>query len=151
MLLEGTLSAKKVWQVGRVRMVADPPALRARVARDDADEGGTIVGIGAVPFALMGALAWRVSGIAMGRAFFPLRSGTARLPRRRCRTSRRSARCRSGWLGMRCRRVWSGLRDRPNSRARRAVGSPLAMPRSRSTSVAGRWRVFSKTVLVRSV
>jgi hypothetical protein len=82
-----------------VRMVADPQALRVRVARDDADDGGTSVGRGAVPFALLGAPAWRVGGIATGRACFPLRSGTARLPQRRWRTSRRSALCRSGWFG----------------------------------------------------
>jgi hypothetical protein len=44
----------------------------------------------------------------------------------------------------RWRNVCSCLRDIPNSRAKRAVGSPLAMPRSRSTSAAGRWRVFFK-------
>ena len=38
-----------------VRMVADPPALLARVARDDADDGGPIVDIGAVALALIGA------------------------------------------------------------------------------------------------
>ena len=37
----------------------------------------------------------------------------------------------------RWRSVCSCLRDIPNSRAKRAVGSPLAMPRSRRTSVAG--------------
>ena len=39
----------------------------------------------------------------------------------------------------------------PNSRAKRAVGSPLAIPRSNSTKVAGRCRVFAKAVPVRSV
>jgi hypothetical protein len=52
---------------------------------------------------------------------------------------------------MRCRRVWSGFRDSPSSRARSAVGSPLAIPRNRSTRVAGRCRVLAKTVPVRSV
>jgi hypothetical protein len=36
------------------------------------------------------------------------------------------------------RHVCRGLRNRPNSRAQRAVDSPFAMPRSRSTSVVGR-------------
>ena len=39
----------------RVGMVADPPALLSRVARDDTDDGRAIVRIGAVPFALVGA------------------------------------------------------------------------------------------------
>ena len=39
----------------RVRVVAHPQALLARVARDDADDGGPVVGIGAVAFALIGA------------------------------------------------------------------------------------------------
>jgi hypothetical protein len=69
-----------------VRVVADPPALLARVARDDADDGGTIVGIGAVPFALIGASTRWIGGIAMGRAFFPPRFGTARRPQKRCRS-----------------------------------------------------------------
>jgi hypothetical protein len=53
------------------------------------------------------------------------------------------------WI--RCRKVCSYLRDRPNSRARRALGSPLAILRSNSTRVAGRCRVFSKRVPVSSV
>jgi hypothetical protein len=75
-----------------VRMVADPPALLARVAREDADDGGTIVGISAVPFALIGASTGWIGGIAMRRAFFPPRLGTARRAHRRCRLSHRSAR-----------------------------------------------------------
>ena len=70
----------------RVRVVAHPQALLARVARDDADDGGPIVGIGAVAFALIGASTWRVTGIAMGRAFFPPRSGTVRPPQTRYRS-----------------------------------------------------------------
>ena len=83
----------------RVRMVADPEALLARVPRDDTDDGRTIVGVGAVPFALIGAPAGRIRGVAMGRAFFPPRSGTVRRPQRPCRSSHRSVRSRSGWLG----------------------------------------------------
>jgi hypothetical protein len=73
-----------------VRMVADPPALLTRVARDDADDGGTIVGIGAVPFALIGATTGWIGGIAMRRAFFPPRFGTARRLRRHCPPSQPS-------------------------------------------------------------
>src|SRR3712207_112841 len=50
----------------RVRVVAHPQALLARVARDDADDGGPIVGIGAMAFALISTSTWRVTGIAMG-------------------------------------------------------------------------------------
>jgi hypothetical protein len=46
--------------------------------------------------------------------------------------------------------VCHDLRDMPNSRAKRAVGSPFAMTYRRRMSVAGRWRVFSETVLVRN-
>ena len=74
-----------------VRMVTDPPALLACLARDDADDRGTIVRIGAVPFALIGALAWRIKRVAMRRTFFPLRSGTARRTQRRCPSS-------GGWV-----------------------------------------------------
>ena len=73
-----------------VRMVADPPALLTCVARDDADDGGTIVGLGAVPFALIGATTGWISGIAMRRAFFPPRCGTARRLRRPCPPSQPS-------------------------------------------------------------
>ena len=69
-----------------VRVVAHPEALLTRVARDDADDGGPIVGIGAVAFALIGPSTWRVTGIAMGRAFFPPRSGTVRQPQKPCRS-----------------------------------------------------------------
>jgi hypothetical protein len=82
-----------------VRMVADPQALLARVARDDADDGGTIVSIGAMPFPLIGAPAWRIVGVAMRRACFPPRAGPARPPQRPCQPACRSAPSRSGWLG----------------------------------------------------
>jgi hypothetical protein len=73
--------------------IADPKALLARVARDDADDGRPIVGIRTVPFALIGTSAWRIRGVAMGGAFFPLRSDTIRLPRRRCLSGRRWTPC----------------------------------------------------------
>jgi hypothetical protein len=69
-----------------VRVVAHPEALLTRIARNDADDGWPIVGIGAVAFALIGPSTWRVTGIAMGRAFFPPRSGTVRQPQTRCRS-----------------------------------------------------------------
>jgi hypothetical protein len=55
------------------------------------------------------------------------------------------------WVCTRWRSVGSCLRDRPSSRAKRAVESPFAIPRRRSTSVAGRWRVFSNAVAVSRV
>ena len=80
------------------RVIADPEALLARLARDHTDDRRPIIGIGAVPFTLIRAAAWRIRGVAMGRAFFPPRSDTVRRPQRRCRSSPRSARWRSGWL-----------------------------------------------------
>jgi hypothetical protein len=80
----------------RVRGVVHPEALLSRVARNNADDGGPIGGISAVAFALMGASTWRVPGIAMGRAFFPPRSGTVRRPQTPCRSSHRRVRCCSG-------------------------------------------------------
>jgi hypothetical protein len=55
------------------------------------------------------------------------------------------------WAWRRCRRICSCFRDSPSSRARRAVGLPVAIPRKMRTRVAGRWRVFANTVPVRSV
>ena len=49
-----------------VRVVAHPKMLLARLARDDPDDRGPIVGRGAVAFALMGMSAWRVARVAMG-------------------------------------------------------------------------------------
>jgi hypothetical protein len=66
------------------RMVTDPPALLARVAREEAEAGRPIVGRGAMPFALMGAPGWWIGGVARRGAFFPRRSGTAHQPHRRC-------------------------------------------------------------------
>jgi hypothetical protein len=103
-----------------VRLVAHPQTRLACLTRTDPDDRGAIVGIGAMACALSGASAGRIGGGAMGRAVFPPRADATRPPQRRCR------------------RVWSGLRDSPHARARRAVGSPVAIPRSSSTSVAGR-------------
>jgi hypothetical protein len=67
-----------------VYMVAGPQALLACVARDDADDGETIIGIGAVPSTLIGAPPCWIGGIAIWSAFSPgvlvqrvrLKSGT---------------------------------------------------------------------------
>ena len=82
-----------------VRMVAHPKTLLPRLARDHTDDGGAIIGIGAVPPPFIGASAWRIAGIAMGRTFFPLRSGRVHRPQRRCRPSHRWGRSRASWLG----------------------------------------------------
>jgi hypothetical protein len=79
-----------------VRVVAHPKALLTRVARNDADDRRSIIGIGAVAFARIGASARWIGGIAMRRAFFPPRSGTVRQPQTRCRSSPRLVRYRSG-------------------------------------------------------
>jgi hypothetical protein len=67
-----------------IRMVAHPQALLARLARDDTDDRGPIVGIGAMSFAFIGAPPGRIQGVAMRRAFFPPRFGTTRSPQRWC-------------------------------------------------------------------
>jgi hypothetical protein len=90
-LLRDTLS-DQVSACAPVRAVTYPEALLTRVARDYTDDGRTIVRIGAVPLALIGASAGRIRGVAMGGAFFPPRSDTVRPPQRRCRSSRRSER-----------------------------------------------------------
>ena len=118
-------------------MVADPPALLPRLARDHTDDGRTIVGIGPVSFLLVGTSPGWIRGVKMGRAFFPPRSGTVHRPQRPCQTSPRSGRSRSGWPWMRCRRVWSCFRDPSQPAARRAVDSPLAIPRRNRTKRRG--------------
>jgi hypothetical protein len=80
----------------RIRVVTHPPALLARLARDEADDGGPIVGRGAVALALIGPSPWRVTGIAMGGAVFPPRSGAVRQPHTRGRASPRLVRSRAG-------------------------------------------------------
>jgi hypothetical protein len=82
-----------------VRMVAEPPALLACVARDDTDDGGPSVGRGAVAFALIGASTRWSGGSAMRRACFPPRCGTVHPPRRQGQPLPPSAPCRSGGVG----------------------------------------------------
>jgi hypothetical protein len=78
-----------------VGMVADPPVLLARVARENTDEGGMSVRIGAMSCALVGAPPGWSRRVRVRRAFFPPRSGTARRPRRPCPSSRQSGRFHS--------------------------------------------------------
>jgi hypothetical protein len=79
-----------------VRVVAYPQALLARIARNDADDGRPIVGIGAVASPLIGPPPGRISGVGMGRALFPPRSGTVRRPQTSCRSSHQRVRCDAG-------------------------------------------------------
>jgi hypothetical protein len=67
----------------RIGMVADPQALLPRLARDQTDDGGTIIGVGPVPLPPIGATPGRVGGVSMRRAFFPPHSGTAHQLQRR--------------------------------------------------------------------
>jgi hypothetical protein len=123
----------------RVCVITHPKPLLPRLPRDHADDRGAIVGVGAVSFALIAAPPWRVGGIAMGRAFFPRRSGTVHRPRRRYQPSPPSAPSRSHWLecvavrygavsvtgptrapGVRLARPWQ-------SRAATGLGSPVVV------------------------
>jgi hypothetical protein len=97
-LLRDTLG-DQVSACAPVRVITDPEALLTCVARDHTDDGRTIIGIGAMPLALIRAPTGRIRGVAMGSAFFPPRSDTVHPPQRRCRSSPRSARGGSGWLG----------------------------------------------------
>jgi hypothetical protein len=83
----------------RVCMVADPPALLPRLTRDHADDGWAVIGIGTVPLPFIGTSAWRIARVAMGRTFFPQRSGRVHRPQRRCRPSPWWVRSRPSWLG----------------------------------------------------
>ena len=65
-----------------VGMVTAPPALLARVARDEADDGRPVILIGPMPVALIRAAAGRIARVVRGRAVFPPRSGRARRPQR---------------------------------------------------------------------
>jgi hypothetical protein len=80
-------------------MVADPPALLSCRTRAPPADGGTLMGLGAMPLACIGAPPRRISGIATRGAFLPPHCGRARLPQRPDRSSWRSAPSRSGWLG----------------------------------------------------
>jgi hypothetical protein len=47
----------------RIGMVADPQALLPRLARDQTDDRGTIIGVGPVPFPFIGAPPGRIGGV----------------------------------------------------------------------------------------
>jgi hypothetical protein len=67
----------------RIGMVADPQALLSRLARDQTDDGGTIIAVGPVPLSLVGATPGRIGGVSMRGAFFPPRFDTAHQLQRR--------------------------------------------------------------------
>src|SRR5262245_5620434 len=101
--------------------------------RDDTDDGGPIIGIGAVPFPLVATPPRQISRVEMGHAFFPLRSDTTRQPQRRSRTSPQLARSRSGWpepavvaYGIVCARSPTRARGGPSAHLSqsRAVTAP---------------------------
>lgn len=100
----------------RIRALAAPEARLARVPRHHPDAGGTLVGGGPVSLPLIGTPAGRLIGRTSGAGHHSGRGGLVQVAWRRCR---RVCRC---------------VRDTPNSRARRAVGSPLAIPRRNRTS-----------------
>jgi hypothetical protein len=91
----GDAGAARPW----VRGVARPKPRLARLTRDDPEDRGPIVGVGAVAVALMGASAGRGARTAMGRACFPRRFGPARRPQRRCPPPYRWGRWRSAGSG----------------------------------------------------
>src|SRR5262245_22409616 len=76
-----------------VRVIADPEALLPRLSCDEAENGRTVVRIGAMSCALIGASTGWIGGIAMGCAFFPrvlvqfvgLKGGAGHHPGRRSR------------------------------------------------------------------
>ena len=55
----------------RIGMVADPEALLTGVARDEADDGGTIVGVSPVPSPLIGPPTRRIIRVRGGVLVFP--------------------------------------------------------------------------------
>src|SRR6266540_5296499 len=78
-----------------VRVITHPEALLTCLPRYHTENGRAIVGISAVPFALVAAPTWRVGGIQMRGAFFPPRSGRVHPPRRWPRSSCRPEPCHS--------------------------------------------------------
>ena len=130
-----------------VRMVAHPKALLACLARDNTDDWGAIVGIGAVAFALIGPSAWWVGGIAMGRTFFPRRFGTIHPPQRRCRPWPPSAPCRSGWFGCAAAACEAVCATAPT----RAPGGPSAPPWQSLAAAAPVWPVVGEFLRRRSL
>jgi hypothetical protein len=142
----GDVVSNKVAAGVPVRMVADPPALLSRVARDDTDDGRAIIRISPVPFALVGAQPGWICRVRVRRTLFPRRFGTARRPRRPPHASQRSGRSRPGGLKSAAAgyeavcvtapaRVGGGPSVRPwQSRGAAAPASPVAAVSSRRRS-----------------
>ena len=85
-----------------------------------------------------------VCRVGVAVTFFPPRSDTTHPLQRRCRLGVRGGAVSFRLSCTRWRRVITVCRAKPSSRARRWEGSPLAMPRSSSTSVEGDCCVLAK-------
>jgi hypothetical protein len=81
-----------------IGMVADPPALLSRLARDDPADGRALVRLRPRPVALVGAPSRWIRRVRRRRALFPRRCGPARRLRRLSPASSRSGRSRGGDL-----------------------------------------------------
>jgi hypothetical protein len=110
-------------------VVEAPEAPLACVPRPQTDNGGTIVGVGAVPFPLIGAPVGRISGLRMERAPFPPRCCIARPPEKRCRSSHQSARYRSDWLGCVVAGYAAFLEGRTHQQRVVAIAAPATVSR----------------------
>jgi hypothetical protein len=82
-----------------VGVITDPKAMFARLPRHHTDDGWAIIGVGPMALAPLRTPSWWVSGITMGRAFFPRRSGTVHQPQRPCQPSSRWEPSHSDWPG----------------------------------------------------
>jgi hypothetical protein len=127
----------------RIGMVADPPALLSRLARDQTDDGGTIIGVGPVPPSLIGAAPGRGGGVSRRGAFFPPRCGTAHRLQRRYPPSQLSGPSHRGWpesaagvYGAASVRVPTRGRGGPS--ARPWLSRAVAVPRSPDVAVFSR-------------
>ena len=134
-----------------VGMVADPPALCPRLAPDHPDEGGDDRGRQSRGL----SADWPAAGAGQrepdGACFFSPACGSNAAASKAVPGITPVGAVAFRLACIRCRSGCRCLRERPNSRARRAVGSPLANPRRHRTQVAGRCRVFAKTVPVSRV
>jgi hypothetical protein len=137
--LQGDILGDQVSARVPVRMVAHPKTLLPRLARDETNDGRAIIGIGAVPPPFIGAAARRITGVRVGRAFFPPRSGTVHRPQRLCQSSPRSARSRSGWLGCAAVRCGAVCARGPT----REPGAPWARPWQSRAAAAPAWPVVA--------
>jgi hypothetical protein len=134
----------------RVRVITHPDPRLTRLPRDHPAEGGRALASVPGPWRLWPRRRGGSAGSRWGGLVFP----RVLVQRIRLEGGASHPRCRGvacSWAWRRGRRVGSGCRARPNSRAKRAVGAPLASPRRSNPSVAGRCRVFAKTVPVSRV